>query len=46
MTLIINVLQEITKFLPENMSKTLNLYKFHNDASEKTYSLNSDSNEP
>ena len=41
---IINILQEIIKILQEKMLKAINLYWFHNDASEKNNSLNDRSN--
>ena len=44
-TVIINNLKEIIKIPHREMLKTINLHRFHNIASEKTYSLNSDLNE-
>ena len=44
-TVIINNLKEIIKIPHKEMLKTINLHQFHNIASEKTYSLNSDLNE-
>ena len=41
----INILQEIIKILHENV-KVIDLYWFHNDASEKNYSLNCHLNKP
>ena len=41
----INVLKEIVQILLEKMLKTINLYWFHNDSSEKKNSLNGHSNE-
>ena len=41
----VNILQEIIKIMPEKMLKAINLYWFHNDASEKNNSLDDPSNE-
>ena len=38
-TVMINILQEIIKILHEKMSKTINLYWFHNDEPETNNSL-------
>ena len=45
-TVIINILQELDNILHEEMLKTINLCRFHSDASEKNNSLNDRSNEP
>ena len=39
-TVMINILQEIIKILHNKVLKTINLYWFHIDASEKINSLN------
>ena len=44
-TKVINILQEIIKFLHEKMLKTTNLYSFHNNTSENNNSINDHSNE-
>ena len=45
-TVMINILSEITKVLHEKILKTINLYLIHKDKSEKNNSLNGHSNEP
>ena len=45
-TVMIHVLQEIIKILHEKILKAINLYWFHNDASEKNNPLIHRFNEP
>ena len=45
-TLMINVLQGLLKIKHSKMLQAINLYWFHNNASEKNKSINSYSNEP
>ena len=45
-TVMINILQDIIEILHEKMLRAKHLYRFHNDASEKTNLLNGHSNEP
>ena len=45
-TIMINILQKIINVLLEEKWRAINLYWFHNDASEKNNLLNGHSNEP
>ena len=45
-TVMINILLWIIKIMHKQMLKTINLYWFHNDASERNNSLNGHSKKP
>ena len=44
--IMVNILQEINNILHEKVLKAINLYWFHNNASEKNKSLNGHSSKP